>query len=359
VRAYNGSYWGDWQSLSVAVSAAAAVTAAPPVLLTQTATQTWTAGSSVSLTLPAGTFTDPQNEALSYTATLANGQALPSWLSFNAATGTFSGIAPASATTLNITVTATDTSQLSASETFAISVVAPPKVTAATVNQTWTEGQAFSLTLASNTFSDPQGESLTYKATLANGRALPSWLTFNAATQTFSGMAPNSVQSVAVTVTATDSSGLSAAETFTASVQAPQTPKWGITVTSPTANQSWTDGETVSLTLPGNTFTDWLGQRMQFLAYEVSGPNVTSWLHFNPTTDTLFGTVPGNATGTVRLEVIAYDRYSFTACDLFSVSLGASSGGTQTSHVAVGSVGLSTQQTVSSLLGSIGVVHSG
>ncbi len=41
---------------------------------------------------------------------------------------------------------------------------------------------------ASNTFSDVDvGDTLTYSATLADGTPLPSWLSFDAATQTFSG----------------------------------------------------------------------------------------------------------------------------------------------------------------------------
>lgn len=327
VRAYNGSYWGDWQTLSVVVGATAA---SPPVLAKQTASQSWLAGKSTSFALPAGTFIDPQNEALTFAAMLSNGQALPSWLTFNAASGTFSGTPPATAETLAITVKATDTSQLSASETFNLTVIAPPTITQQTANQTWTEGSKISLTLANSTFTDPQNEKLTYTATQANGQALPSWLTFNAATEAFSGTAPNAVTSLSIKVTATDSSGLSVAETFTGAVTAaPTTPKYGITVTNPPPGQSWTDGQKVALTLPSNTFTDADKLKMTFTAYQLSGPTVTSWLYFNATNDELYGTVPNNATGTVGLEVIARDSLGYVAADMFTVTLGPSTG-----HVA-------------------------
>jgi hypothetical protein len=76
VRAFHGDDWGDWQSLAVLVSAApASPSASPPLLAQQTANQRWTEGSKIALTMPAGTFTDPQKEAMTYTATQANGAA--------------------------------------------------------------------------------------------------------------------------------------------------------------------------------------------------------------------------------------------------------------------------------------------
>jgi hypothetical protein len=192
-------------------------------------------------------------------------------------------------------------------------------VTAQTATQTWTEGQAIDLKLPSNTFTDPQGQTLSYTASQANGQALPSWLTFNAATETFSGTAPLTVQSLSLQVTATDTGGLSASETFTANVLAPaRTP--AIRVAIPTANQSWSDSQTVNLVLPANTFTDALGLKMTFAAYEVSGPNVTSWLHFNGATDTFSGKVPVRQSGSVQLEVVASDSARATATDLFTVT---------------------------------------
>jgi hypothetical protein len=64
--------------------------------------------------------------ALTYSATLGDGAALPSWLSFNATTRTFSGTPPQNfAGTLNLKVTVSDGS-LSASDTFTLSVEAAP-----------------------------------------------------------------------------------------------------------------------------------------------------------------------------------------------------------------------------------------
>jgi Putative Ig domain len=351
VRAYNGTYWGDWESLSVAIATTAP---SPPVLETQTPSQTWDGGTAILLALPSATFQDPQHETLSYSADLSNGQSLPSWLTFNGTTDTFAGMAPTTAQSLTITVTATDTSGLSVAETFSATVVGTPEVTAQTPAQTWLAGKAISLALPSNTFTDPQGEKLTYSATLSNGQALPGWLTFNATTDSFSGTAPATTQSLGIKVTATDTSGLSTSESFTANVQAAPSAqpvaKPGITVTDPTHNQTWTDGTSVDVVLPSNTFTDALGLKMSFAAYQTSGPNVTAWLYFNPTTDTLYGTVPATETGTVGIEVIASDSQHVTATDLFSVTLAPSPGHT-TLGVWAGAVASTLQPDMSNQIG--------
>jgi hypothetical protein len=216
VRAYNGSYWGDWQSLAATVTAPAA-----PVVTNQTANQSWVQGQKVSLMLPANTFTDPQGQALTTVASLSSGASLPSWLTYNAATRTFSGTVPKGLESLTLKVTATDSSGLTASESFGVTVpAAAPALTSQTANQIWTQGEKISLALPATVFTDPQGESLTYAADQSNGKALPSWLSFNAATRSFSGTVPSGAETLSLKVTATDSSGLSAAESFGVTVPA-------------------------------------------------------------------------------------------------------------------------------------------
>ena len=99
-----------------------------PTLAAQTGSQNATVGSAFSLVLPAGTFTDVDaGDSLTYTATAADGSALPAWLSFNAATRTFSGTpAAANVGTLGVKVSATDLGGLAASETFNIAVATAP-----------------------------------------------------------------------------------------------------------------------------------------------------------------------------------------------------------------------------------------
>ena len=82
--------------------------------------------------------------------------------------------------------------------------------------QTATEDTLFNYQIPVNTFSDVDaGDSLTYSATLADGTALPSWLSFNATTRTFSGTPLNSnVGTITVKVTATDTSLASVSTNF-------------------------------------------------------------------------------------------------------------------------------------------------
>ncbi len=224
VRAFNGSYWGDWQAFNVAVSA----TPSAPLLITQTANQTWTQGQKIAFTLPSSTFFDPNGQSLSYSAHQSNGQALPSWLSFNAATDSFSGTVPTGISNFNLTVTATDSSGLSVSDSFAVTVVpaAPPKVTTfggsiavhTTPDQTWSAGHALSFTLPANTFVDSGGVIVTTAAYQVAGPSVTGWLRYNPTAETFSGTAPASASgSVTIEVLALDSNGLMATDIFHAS----------------------------------------------------------------------------------------------------------------------------------------------
>jgi hypothetical protein len=214
VRAFNGSYWGDWRKFTVNIVAQG------PVVSAQTPTQSWQEGQPVDFALAANTFTDPQGEALRYSANLSNGAVLPAWLQFNAATQTFTGSVPSNTASLSIMVTATNTSGLSTSETFSVQTPAPslPSLTNPTATQCCADGQV-DFTLAPDTFTDPSGGTLAYAATLSNGAPLPSWLSFDAKTETFSGLMPDGTKALAINVTATNKNSLSASETFVLSTE--------------------------------------------------------------------------------------------------------------------------------------------
>jgi hypothetical protein len=89
-----------------------------PYLANQIPNQTDTVGVLFSYIIPDTTFVDDDgNNTLTYTATLSNGGALPSWLSFNPGTRTFSGT-PATAETIGLKVIATDTANANVSCVF-------------------------------------------------------------------------------------------------------------------------------------------------------------------------------------------------------------------------------------------------
>ncbi|HEY9859887.1 MAG TPA: cadherin-like domain-containing protein, partial [Candidatus Obscuribacterales bacterium] len=79
-----------------------------------------------------------------------------------------------------------------------------PVVSNAIAPQFALEDTPFTFTLPSDTFIEPDGDSLSYIATSANGSDLPSWLTFDANTLTFSGSPPQDADMPSVTVTASD-----------------------------------------------------------------------------------------------------------------------------------------------------------
>ncbi len=188
-----------------------------PVVANAIADQSIQEEGTVNFTVPANAFTDVDSAPLSYTATLVNGNALPSWLTFNAATRTFSGTAPLDYNgAIDVKVTASDGS-LSVSDTFKLTVTPvndAPVVANAIADQSIQEEGTVNFTVPANAFTDVDSAPLSYTATLDNGNALPSWLTFNAATRTFSGTAPlNYNGAIDVKVTASDGS-LSVSDTF-------------------------------------------------------------------------------------------------------------------------------------------------
>ena len=192
-----------------------------PTLSVAIANQTATEDETFSFTFDEDTFNDVDaGDSLTYSATWTDGSGLPNWLTFDAETRTFSGIpVNEDVGTLNLQVTATDNDGELVSTTFELEIVNvndTPTLLSAIANQTATEDEAFSFTLSVNTFNDiDAGDSLTYTATLADGGELPNWLTFDAATRTFSGTPVNEdVGTLSIKVTATDNDGESASDTF-------------------------------------------------------------------------------------------------------------------------------------------------
>lgn len=85
-------------------------------------------------------------------------------------------------------------------------------------NQSGSAGQSFTYTVSDAAFIDDDGNNtLTYSASLSNGSPLPSWLSFNPLTRTFTGV-PNEAANLAVKVTATDNANATVSCSFNISV---------------------------------------------------------------------------------------------------------------------------------------------
>ncbi|MDP3090492.1 MAG: calcium-binding protein [Nitrospira sp.] len=196
-----------------------------PTVAAPLADQTAVEDTLFSLVVPAGTFADVDaGDVLAYSATLDNGAVLPTWLSFDPATRTFSGTPlNADVGTLTIAVTATDLGSLSATETFVLAIQNvndAPTVAVPLADQQAATGALFIVVVPTGTFADlDAGDTLTYSATLANGAALPTWLSFNPATRMFSGTPQGSdIGALDVRIIATDQGNLSVADVFALTV---------------------------------------------------------------------------------------------------------------------------------------------
>ena len=131
-----------------------------------------------------------------------------------------------------------------------------PTVANAIPNQTATAGTAFSYAFLANTFNDADSDTLTYAATKSDDSALPSWLSFAAATRAFSGTPQAAdVGTVSVKVTASDGNGGSVSDTFDIVVSAASN---NAAMGAPTITGTAQVGETLTAVTTGITDADGL-----------------------------------------------------------------------------------------------------
>ena len=199
-------------------------TTSAPAFTGPTQNQFWSPGQHVSFQLPLTALYEPAGTTL--TAAEGSGTALPSWLTFNPATQTFTGIVPEGFTSLAISVMATNSA---GSATDMFNALAPPIVAQWLPAENWTVGETINLHIPAGTFVDPNGEPLTFSAmeysfTTNQFSPLPSWLSFDAATQTISGEVPgNAQQNFDISIIVTDSSGGSISQAFAVTTNASPT----------------------------------------------------------------------------------------------------------------------------------------
>ena len=127
----------------------------------------------------------------------------------------------------------------------------PPVMAIPLADQTATVGVSFTYVIPEDAFTDADGDPLAYAAATSNGAGLPGWLTFNAATRTFTGTPdPGDVGTVNVTVTASDGMAAASDEFALTTVLA----------VSPSTLQAWTSrfGRTVATHV-----TDAVGERLR------------------------------------------------------------------------------------------------
>ncbi len=310
-----------------------------PVLVTAQPDVSVNAGAAVSIVLSAGMFTDiDQGDVLSYSARLANGNALPGWLTFDATTQTLSGIAPsaAAAQALDVNFTATDKAGTSATDTVrlnvgAVVVVNNPPVAVADSANAVEDGPAVTGNVLTNDSDPDVGDSLSVRAPGTKAGTYGSLqLGVNGAyTYTLNNSATN-VQSLA--------QGQSVTETFAYTVQDQKgaTAASQLTVQLAGANDtpvlvtaqpdvSVNAGAAVNLVLPTGMFTDIdQGDVLSYSARLANGNALPSWLAFNATTQTLSGTAPSATTAqAIDVSFTATDKAGASASDTLRLNVGA------------------------------------
>src|SRR5690606_241952 len=116
---------------------------------------------------------------------------------------------------VDITLTAMDRLGETVSQTFSLiihNVNDAPTLDKPFEDQVIIKGVLFEFIVPEESFADVDaGDVLSYTATLADGSALPDWLTFDAVTRTFSGTPPDGAAvELAIVVVATDRDGAQA-----------------------------------------------------------------------------------------------------------------------------------------------------
>ena len=274
-----------------------------PTVANAIANQPAVVGTAFDFTFAVDTFNDANSgDTLSYTATQDDGTALPAWLSLAADTRTFSGTPQtADVGTVTVKVTANDGTD-SVSDTFDIVVRTEANQVPAVANeipdQPATAGTAFSFTFGANTFSDANGDTLSYTATQDGGTALPAWLTFAAGTRTFSGTPRTAdVGTLTVKVTANDGTD-SVSDTFEIVV--------GADVTAPTVTISGVPASINATTALTVTFA-WSEDVTGFVTGDVtvSGGTKGTFTAVDGSSYTLTVTPSGNASVVVTVAADA------------------------------------------------------
>lgn len=252
----------------------------PPIVSNAIPNQTAIVGSNIVFVLPANTFTDPNNDPLTLTAS-----GLPSGLFFNgsAFTGPVSQIG-----TSTITVTATNAHNLSVSTSFVLSVLPgtpavnqPPIVVGSGLNspQSAILSSAFS-TPTAYAFSDPENGPLTFSS-----NSLPPNLTINPSTGVITGT-PIVNGQFGVTITATDNGGLNVNTGFILNIGLDPNVNYPVVLVGAGLSSPQQGTKGVSLTIPtAYGFKDPEGRALTFFTSPLP-----SGLSINPSTGVISGT---------------------------------------------------------------------
>jgi VCBS repeat-containing protein len=179
---------------------------------------------------------------------------------------------------------------------------APVRV-GAIADQTSPEDEPWSFIVSTDTFSDIDS-SLSYMAKLASGEPLPTWLAFDASTQTFSGTPPQDLNgSLELTIAASDGE-FSATDTFMLTI----IPVNDRPVAQVLSGKAMENGPAVTLT---PSFSDVDAGDTHTLSIDTSGTKGAMTINPNGT----FTYNPNGMFETLKADATATDTFTYTVTD--------------------------------------------
>ncbi|MBV1916439.1 MAG: putative Ig domain-containing protein, partial [Pseudomonadales bacterium] len=296
-----------------------------PTVLNSLADIAVSEGSQFIHTLPTDAFVDQdEGDVLTLTASLSDGSELPDWLSFDEAAQSFAGTPNNDEVgILDINVTATDQDGLFVTDTFTLTVNNindAPELLSAIADQQVDEDSALNFVVPANTFNDiDNGDSLSFSAKLTDGSELPTWLSFDGTTQSFSGTPNNGeVGILDIDVTATDQDGLSITDTFSLTVNNTNDAPIAVGTVD---GKMLLAGDDFAFALPTELFSDSdIGDTLSYSLIMADGASLPTWLDFDPETQLLSGEVPSLTTGLDSLLLVASDQDGLTATIPFNLT---------------------------------------
>jgi hypothetical protein len=272
--------------------------------------------------IPQGLLSDPNNDPISFSARSADNSSLPSWLSFNGISATFSGLAQSSnAGNYSLRLIATDNipGTIDAQTVFSLYVDHLPYVNQPVADQVAGVGVPYNFTVPSSTFIDPDnGDILSYSTRQRDGSALPAWLNFDASSRRFFGT-PNTTNSGSYSLVLLANDGHAGEVQSEFSLLVEHFPYVNV-------NQSWTVpvagiGQTWGMTLPQDSFLDDDDTQLSYSLTRADGTNPPSWLSFNPFSGALLGVPLATDLGVNPLRVIATDPHGGSAYREFNLTV--------------------------------------
>jgi Ca2+-binding RTX toxin-like protein len=298
-----------------------------PVLSQPISSQIALEDSPLVFVIPPETFMDSDpGDILEYTVSATNGGTLPGWLRVDPGTRTLSGTPNNSDVgMIALSVRASDPFGESVTSTFSLTVRNnndAPILLHPIGERSATEDMPFSLAIPVDTFLDVDvGDRVNLEATLSNGNALPTWLSFDPLLQLFSGTPANQdVGVLDILLQAQDGSGAVVSDQFSLTVvntnDAP-------ILQQPLADHLLSAGGAIQFKVPSGTFADIdAGDSLILAATLDDGAPLPSWLQFDAMSGEFAGTAPSN--GTLDIRVTATDTAQAVASDVFRIQFGSS-----------------------------------